>query len=141
MLKKLLIILLMPVLVGSCTTHKVKQPSTAVRSNSVTAINPNAYEKAYHHFYSLAQEGDVIAQLNIGRMLIDGRGVAVDNTEALKWFQKAAAQGNVEAKVSLGALYWFAMGTEKKSQQACKLFKRSWQKGNQEGGNFYKRYC
>ena len=141
MLRHVLIVLLMPILVSSCAANDARKSSVPVRSSHVTAIHPSSYAQAYHHFYDLAVEGDPVAQLNVGRMLIDGRGVDVDDKKAIKWFQKAAAQGNVDAKVSLGIAYLFAKGTERNTKQACKLFKQLWYKGDQEGQHFYKKYC
>ena len=45
-----------------------------------------------------AEQGNVIAQNNVGYMYETGQGIAKDREKALEWYQKAAAQGDGEAK-------------------------------------------
>ena len=123
------------------SSMRAKNAPVPTRNNSITAVNPRAYHAAYEHFYHLAKAGDPTAQLNVGRMYADGRGVPMDDKKALKWFQKAAAGGCADATVSLGAAYWFAKGTKKDSRHACKLFMQAWRKGNLAGHDFYSHYC
>ena len=44
-----------------------------------------------------AEKGHQKAQLNLGRMLLSGRGASLDVAQARLWLQKAAAQGNEDA--------------------------------------------
>ena len=48
-----------------------------------------------------AEQGDARAQFNLGFMYADGRGVAQNDTEAVKWYRLAADQGHATAKQSL----------------------------------------
>ena len=50
---------------------------------------------------SFAEAGDAEAQLNLGRMCEEGRGVDRDEAEAECWLRRAAAQGDAEAKLLL----------------------------------------
>ena len=52
-----------------------------------------------------AEQGDAHAQNNLGSIYADGKGVAQDSAEAVKWFQLSADQGLVEAQFKLGVLY------------------------------------
>ena len=49
-----------------------------------------------------AEQGDAIAQFNLGDMYYNGEGVSVDYQEAMKWYSKAAEQGLADAQSSLG---------------------------------------
>ena len=49
-----------------------------------------------------AEQGDSMAQFNLGLMYDNGRGVPQDNTEAAKWYRKAAEQGYANAQFNLG---------------------------------------
>ncbi|TGX49212.1 sel1 repeat family protein [Sphingomonas gei] len=49
-----------------------------------------------------AQRGSDAAQLILGQLLLDGRGVARDLPAALTWFERAAEQGNAEARNMVG---------------------------------------
>ena len=52
-----------------------------------------------------AEQGDASAQVALGSMYADGRGVPQDGVAAVAWYCRAAEQGNASAQVSLGALY------------------------------------
>ncbi len=54
----------------------------------------------------LAEQGDAIAQYDVGRMYQRGRGISQDINEALRWLRRSAQQGNVSAQTSLGVLYF-----------------------------------
>lgn len=54
---------------------------------------------------TLAEQGDAKAQFALGTMYRDGRGVAKDYAEALRWWRKAAESGLVDAQFALGNIY------------------------------------
>jgi hypothetical protein len=58
----------------------------------------------------LADQGDADAQWQMGVRYHDGEGVAQDDAQAVRWFQRAAEQGNVAAQGALGAYYWRGRG-------------------------------
>ena len=45
-----------------------------------------------------------------GAMYYNGKGVAKDFKEAVKWYRLAAAQGNISAQVNLGSMYYEGEG-------------------------------
>jgi len=45
-----------------------------------------------------AEQGNALAQANLGHMYELGRGVIKDEVEAVEWYRKAAEQGNARAK-------------------------------------------
>jgi TPR repeat protein len=49
-----------------------------------------------------ADQGNAIAQTNLGVMYANGRGVAKNETESVKGYRKAADQGNAIALTRLG---------------------------------------
>ena len=49
-------------------------------------------------------------------MFENGRGVARDYAEAVRWYQLAAAQGNAEAEYYLGDMYCQGKGATKKNK-------------------------
>ena len=53
-----------------------------------------------------AARGAYVAQVYLGRMYYEGRGVPQDDAEALKWFRPAAEQGDVDAQYYLGLMYY-----------------------------------
>jgi TPR repeat protein len=53
----------------------------------------------------LADQGNALAQFNLGLLYHEGRGVSQDYAQAVTWFRKAADQGDAEAQAALGAMY------------------------------------
>ena len=80
----------------------------------------------------MADEGDSIAQTELGYRYRKGIGVAKDNDMAIKWFEAAVAQGNIKAMVELGLLYREATGYVA-TTQALELFERAANAGNERG--------
>ena len=59
-----------------------------------------------------ADQGDALAQFDLGWMYDDGRGVAQDYAQALIWFRKAAEQGLTLAQFNLGWMYGQGQGVQ-----------------------------
>ena len=57
-----------------------------------------------------AEQGDAMAQFNLGVMYTNGRGVAQDDKQAVAWYRKAAEQGYAKAQLFLGVMYDNGMG-------------------------------
>ena len=69
----------------------------------------DAYERgdvaaAVQIWTSLAEAGDSTAQLNLGQLYRQGKGVAASDTEAVKWYSLAAKQGSELAKYNLALM-------------------------------------
>lgn len=60
--------------------------------------------EAVKWFQKAASQGDSIAQLNLGIMYQEGKGIEKSLPDAVTWFQKAAAQGSEGAKERLAEL-------------------------------------
>lgn len=52
-----------------------------------------------------AEKGDIAAQLELGNIYREGKGVAKNEATAADWYRKAAEKGSAEANVALGDLY------------------------------------
>lgn len=52
-----------------------------------------------------ADQGNAKAQVNLGVMYDNGRGVWPDYAQAVKWYRLAADQGNASAQYNLGLTY------------------------------------
>ncbi|WP_406569303.1 tetratricopeptide repeat protein, partial [Aeromonas veronii] len=52
-----------------------------------------------------AEQGDAMAQFNLGAMYEQGKGVAQDDKQAVAWYRKAAEQGYAMAQSNLGGMY------------------------------------
>jgi TPR repeat protein len=77
-----------------------------------------------------ADEGDAVAQCDLGFMYIDGQGVTKDYAEAAKWLRKAADQNNALAQYNLGAAYASGSGVVKDETEALKWFRKAAEQNN-----------
>jgi TPR repeat protein len=70
----------------------------------------SAYDKgdfgiARNLYSELAVQGDRTAQFKLGEIYEEGKGVAKDSREAVRWYVVASGQGFAEAAFNLGRLY------------------------------------
>jgi TPR repeat protein len=52
-----------------------------------------------------AEQGNAVAQFNLGNRYLNGRGVTQDNKTAFKWYKLAAEQGDAWAQSILASMY------------------------------------
>ena len=83
------------------------------------------YAEAAGLYRKAADLGHPLAQLRLGRLYMDGRGVMRDDAEAVKLFRKSAELGNSAGEYYLGWMYLTGRGGIKNYQEALKLFRRS----------------
>jgi len=76
-----------------------------------------------------ARAGDVDAQFNLGEHYFKGEGIAKDEAEAAKWFQKSADQKDALAEYTLGVCYLYGYGVPRNRAEALKLFNKSAEQG------------
>ena len=74
------------------------------------AYGSGDYATSFKEFKPLAEQGNALAQYNLGIMYSKGRGVPQDYVEAVKWHKKAAQQGNASAQNNLGNKYYHGRG-------------------------------
>ena len=72
-----------------------------------------------------AEQGDKVAQTNVGEIYEKGIGTAPDYANAAKWYQKAADQGYPRAETNLGFLYEQGLGVGKDPVAALKLYRKA----------------
>ena len=65
-----------------------------------------------------AEQGDVLAQTELGSFYAIGKGVGKDFVEAVKWYRKAADQGYYLAQNMLGVCYTHGKGVAKDEVEA-----------------------
>jgi TPR repeat protein len=82
--------------------------------DAVHAMREGNFAEAYCLLRPHADAGDAEAQYNIGWMYLNGYGLAINDSLALEWWQRAADQGNVDAIFSMAMLYSLGEGQVKK---------------------------
>ena len=79
-----------------------------------------------------ADKGDAKAQINLGDMYYDGKGVPRDYKKALHWWAKAAEQGHAEAQYNLGWMCQNGKGVPQDYKQAAYWFTKAAEQGDAE---------
>ena len=74
------------------------------------AYDRGDYAVAFESLRTLAEQGDARAQILIGKMYHEGRGVPWDEVEAVRWYRRAAEQGHADAQFMLGMRYVGGLG-------------------------------
>lgn len=82
--------------------------------DAVHAMREGNFAEAYCILRSYAEDGDAEAQYNIGWMYLNGYGLAINDSLALEWWQRASDQGYVDATFSMAMLYSLGDGEVKK---------------------------
>ena len=76
-----------------------------------------------------AEQGDAIAQFTLGSCYANGRGIARDYTEAVKWYGRSAAQGYAEAQNRLGDCYSIGRGVAQDYAAAVDWYRKAAEQG------------
>jgi TPR repeat protein len=87
-------------------------------------------ETEFERTKRLAEDGDAVAQHNLGHMYHLAKGVPRDFAEAVKWYRKAAEQGNADGQRSLGFCFGNGDGVPKDDVQAFKWYRKAAEQGN-----------
>ena len=85
-------------------------PVLADYQAGVDAYERGDYDTALKEWRPLAEQGDALAQFNMGVMYEQGKGVPQDYQEAGRWFRLAAEQGDALAQAVLGLMYDLGQG-------------------------------
>ncbi|MFB3844170.1 MAG: tetratricopeptide repeat protein [Candidatus Cloacimonadaceae bacterium] len=81
---------------------------------------------------SQAQQGEPVAQYQLGEAYYYGKGLPKDYKEAVKWFRMAAEKGVSAAQCALGKCYKNGEGVPQDYKEALKYFRLSAQTNNPE---------
>jgi TPR repeat protein len=87
-------------------------------ADGVSAYEAGDFGGAYDAWLPLAENGDPEAQLAIGILYENGRGVAQDYQQALAWYTRAAEAGHPGAQFNLGNMYHLGTGVPQDSARA-----------------------
>jgi uncharacterized protein len=97
----------------------------------VDAYHRGDYATALREWQPLAEQGQALAQYNLGLLYANGQGVSKDDAQAQQWYEKAAAQGHADAQVNLGILYDYGRGVAQDYKKAVYWYRLSAKQGNE----------
>ncbi len=94
------------------------------------AFNNKEYKTALDILHPLAEQGDVNAQLAVGKIFEEGLGIPQHYTEAYSWYQRAYKQGETLAVIKMGLInYQGLLGLESNHAVAKNIFQHAARKG------------
>ncbi len=76
-----------------------------------------------------AEQGEVVAQRQLGAAYAKGNGVKQDYAEAAKWYRPAAEKGDAPAQGALGELHEAGQGVPHDEREAAKWYRRAADQG------------
>lgn len=88
--------------------------------DAMKAKEEKHFEAAFNLLKPLAEQGDSLAQNEIGLMYQFGDGLPKDYRLAHEWYLKAAKQGNGHAMFNLHGLYFLGSGVPKDKVESYK---------------------
>ncbi len=80
---------------------------------------------AFVLFQRAAEQGNEVAQYNLGVMYAEGIGTVSDDRQAVDWYRKAAEQGYSRAQNNLGAMYDTGRGIDKDPELALQWYQKA----------------
>jgi TPR repeat protein len=80
------------------------------------------YKEAVKWYRLAADQGNAMAQYNLGATYANGQGVTQDYKEAVKWYRLSADQGTALAQSNLGVMYDKGQGVIQDYKEALKLW-------------------
>lgn len=103
------------------------------KSNDAALMLGNLYmkrnqpEKAFEYTLQAAQQGNMVAYVNLAYCYAEGIGIESNTTNALFWYGKAAQEGDIDAMYSIGQLVsdrlqkieWLMMAAKEGHIDAC----------------------
>jgi uncharacterized protein len=115
-------------------THQERlQRLLGMRRSELHALLAGNPREAAAWVRSAAECGVTAAQLSLGRLLPQGRGVTRDRSAAREWFERAATQGDPEAMNMLGRCYELGWGTAVDLPHAATCYDSSARAGHDWG--------
>jgi TPR repeat protein len=130
---------LLGLMVATCTSFGT--PASAAGTD-VQELNDGllAYARvdplqAFQILLPLAEKGEPLAQMIVGRLHEKGEGAPHDCGEAVKWSTRAAEQGNADAQFELANFYHQGHCVAKDDRTAVIWFELSGKKGDPRGLN------
>lgn len=111
------------------TLVKLHNKKSTVRKIILPADRPK-FDCSFSELVTLANQGDNLAQCELGVKYYKGDGILQNHKEAYEWLMKAANQDNAEAIYYIGMIYlWGKAGQKRSNPKALRWFLKSAEMG------------
>jgi TPR repeat protein len=91
---------------------------------------PKDYRVAIQWYRRAAEQGDALAQFQLGVLYANGQGVRQNYEIAGQWYRRAADQGDAVAQFNLGVRYANGQGVPQNDELAGRWYRRAAQQGH-----------
>ena len=99
-------------------------------NNDLEITQPADFATSPSEWRKMAEQGQAIAQYNLGITYEYGRGVRQNDVEAVKWYRKASAQGVSVAQYKLGVMYDNGWGVPPSDTEAVRWYSDAAEQGH-----------
>ena len=86
------------------------------------AYDSGDYQSAIAEWQPLAEAGQAAGQFGMGLIYANGFGVALDDAQALRWYQLAAEQKHADAQCNIAVMYANGWGVPQSDAEAFKWY-------------------
>jgi TPR repeat protein len=93
------------------------------------AAEKGDYKKALPLLKNAAKQGNAMAQVLLGSMYKNGKGLKQNSKEAVKLFRLAAEQGDADGQYNLGTMYDIGQGVKQDYKEAAKWYQLAAEQG------------
>ena len=108
----------------------MKRTLLFVLALAVIPVGVDAQAPELAQLRALAEQGNAVAQYNLGFRYANGDGVPQDNAEAERWYRLAAYQGHADAQYSLGLMYQLGYGVPEEDAEAERWYRPAADQGH-----------
>ena len=133
-MKRILNILICILMVSVVSAGPIVLAQAKPLDDALAAYDAEDYSKALKLLKPLAEQGEAQAQIKLGWMYLQSKGVSEDFKEAFKWFHKAAERGHADGQMALRGMYNEGQGVEKNFVEGykwgCLSANQYWNDGN-----------
>jgi len=121
-----------PVVINPGHAASAQSAAETQLAGAHAALSRGECQVALNVYRPLAEQGNVIAQFNLGRIYENGWGVQRDFATALTWLRRAADKGQPDALYSLGGMYASGTGISKDLATAWNLYRDAADRGQRK---------
>jgi TPR repeat protein len=104
-------------------------------SDGVNAYLQGNYAVALPRLRTVAENGNVDAQLILAEMYKTGKGVTQDHAESVRWLRLAAKGGSATAQYRIGNMYYNGQGVVQDLGESARWYRLA-ASGGEESGQF-----
>jgi len=94
-------------------------------NDGLNALKHENYKEAAKLWRKAANQGNAVAQYDLGLMYDYGKGVKQNYFKAVKWYRKATNQGAARAQYNLGNMYNYGKGVKQNYVKAVKWYRKA----------------